>query len=141
VIRAVVATIGARMLWIALGVLEISPSWITLVTKQVRPPYQVVTAAADNYADEPPSHGLAPRVRVFPPCRRDSLLLSHRRRGGCHGSGHEFIAPALFFTSGRQHGSAKLITTARSSYKLSPRLASQHHHAPSHPVLPPADRQ
>jgi hypothetical protein len=47
----------------------------------------------------------------------------------------------VFFTSGRQHGSAKLITTARSSYKLSPRLASQHHHAPSHPVLPSADRQ
>jgi hypothetical protein len=47
----------------------------------------------------------------------------------------------FFFISGRQHGSAKLITTARSSYKLSPRLASQHHHAPSHLILPLADHQ
>jgi hypothetical protein len=135
VIRAVVATIGARMVWIALRVLEISPSWITPVTKQVRPSYQVVTAAADNYAGEPPSHGLAPHVRDFPPRRHDSLLLSHRRRGGCHGSGHEFTAPAFFFISGRQQGSAKLLTTTRSSYKLTPQRASQHHHPPSHHVL------
>ena len=64
-IRAVVATIGARMEWIALGVLEISPLWITPVTKQVRPPYQVATATADNFAGEPPLLGLAPRVRAL----------------------------------------------------------------------------
>jgi hypothetical protein len=45
VIHAVVATISIRMVWIALGVLEISPLWITPVTKQVRPPYKVATAA------------------------------------------------------------------------------------------------
>jgi hypothetical protein len=61
-IRAVVATIGAQMEWIALGVLEISPLWITPVTKQVRPPYQVATAATDEFAGKPPSLGLAPRV-------------------------------------------------------------------------------
>jgi hypothetical protein len=65
VIRAVVTTIGAWMEWIALGVLEISPPWITPVTKQVRPPYQVATAAADDFAGEPPSLGLAQRFRAL----------------------------------------------------------------------------
>jgi hypothetical protein len=50
-------------------------------------------------------------------------------------------ASAFFFISGRQRNLLKLLVTARSSYKLSPRLASQHPHAPSHPVLPPADHQ
>jgi hypothetical protein len=136
VIRAVVATIGARMAWIALGVLEISPSWITPVTKQDRPPYQVVTATADNYAGEPPSHGLAPRVRVLPPRRRDSLLLSHRRRGGCHGSGHEFTASAFFFISGRRASSLNSPATDEAAYKLSPRAAALGHHEAHTPVHP-----
>jgi hypothetical protein len=137
VIRAVVATIGARMVWIALGVLEISPSWITPVTKQDRPPYQVVTAAADNYAGEPPSHGLAPRVRVFPPRRRDSLLLSHHRRGGCDGSGHEFTASAFFFISGCRASSPNSPATVEVAYKLSPWAAALGHdeaHTPVHPL-------
>jgi hypothetical protein len=58
--------------------------------------------------------------------------MSLRRRGSCHDGGHEFTAPRFFFISGRQHGSAELITTARSPYKLSPPPAPQGHHLPSH---------
>jgi hypothetical protein len=57
--------------------------------------------------------------------------MSHRRRGGCHDGGHEFTAPRFFFISGRQHGSAELITTTRSPYKLSPPPAPQVHQLPS----------
>jgi hypothetical protein len=66
-IHAIVATISIQMVWIALGVLEISPPWITPVTKQVRPPYQVATAAADNYADD---HRCTALCRVSEPFHR-----------------------------------------------------------------------
>jgi hypothetical protein len=64
-----------------------------------------------------------PRVQAFPPRRHDSLYPSHRRRGDCHGGGHEFTAPAFFFISGRQLCPAKL----SAAYKLSPRAAALSH--------------
>jgi hypothetical protein len=59
-----------------------------------------------------------PRVQAFPPRHHDSLYPSHRCRGACHGSSHEFTAPAFFPISGRSRGSAKLSTTACGRYKL-----------------------
>ena len=68
-----------------------------------------------------------PRVQAFPPRRHDSLYPSHRRRGDCHGGGHEFTAPAFFFISGRQLCPAKLGTAVEASYKLSPWAAALSH--------------
>jgi hypothetical protein len=92
-------------------------------------------------ASEPPSPGLAPRAFAFPPRHRGSLLLSHHRRGGCHDGGHEITTPSFFFISGRQHGSAELITTACSLYKLSPPPVPQDHQIPSHQKLLAIDHQ
>jgi hypothetical protein len=92
-------------------------------------------------AGEPPPPGLAPRGSAFPPHHRGSLLLSNRRRGGCHDGGHEITAPRFFFISGRQHGSTELITTARSPYKLSPPPVPQDHQLPSHQKLLAIDHQ
>ena len=41
----------------------------------------------------------------------------------------------------RRASAPKFTTTARFFYKLSPRLAPPHYHAPPQPVLPPADHQ
>jgi hypothetical protein len=92
-------------------------------------------------AGEPPSPGLAPHGFAFPPRRRGSLPLSHHRRGGCHDGGHEITAPSFFFISDRQHGSAELITTACSLYKLSPPPVPQDHQLPNHQKLLAIDHQ
>jgi hypothetical protein len=54
---------------------------------------------------------------------------------------HVFTAPGFFFVSGRQRNLLKLLVTAIAPYKLSPVLASQHHHTPPHPVLLTVDHQ
>jgi hypothetical protein len=95
----------------------------------------LLTEPVDKVLTAVSHHRRPPRVQVFPPRRCDSLLLSHRRRGGCHGGGHEFTAPAFFLISGRPHCPLKLSATAPGIYKLTPQRASQHHHPPSHHVL------
>ena len=47
----------------------------------------------------------------------------------------------FFFISGRQHGSAELITTACSLYKLSPPPVPQDHQLPNHQKLLAIDHQ
>jgi hypothetical protein len=135
VIRAIAVAICARLGWITLRVTQVSPPWInsghrTMFTA-VEPIWTPTTAAVRPCA----------AWLCFPPRRRDSLRLSNRCRWARHDGGHEFTAPAFFFIAGRQHSSAKLITTARSFYKLSPRPAPPHYHTPPRSVLLPINHQ
>jgi hypothetical protein len=50
-------------------------------------------------------------------------------------------APMLFLSSDRRASSSKFPAAALASYKFSPPSAPQHHHALSHPTLPPVDHQ
>jgi len=43
----------------------------------------------------PPPPGHVPRGLAFPPHHRDTLMLSHRRRGGCHAVCHEFTCASV----------------------------------------------
>jgi hypothetical protein len=63
------------------------------------------------------------------------------RRSNCHGRCHEFTCASIFSTSGRRASIVKFPATACDTYKLSPRLAPPHYHAPPQPVLPPANHQ
>jgi hypothetical protein len=131
-IRAVVTAIGVRMVWIALGVTQISPSWITPAinkfdhrTKLPRP--LRITSSVNRR--------LSALCRVALPFHRDAVT-----RYGCPIVAGEVATtvdmnsctPVTPCPSDRRVSPLKFPAAALASYKLSPPPAPQGHQPPSH---------
>jgi hypothetical protein len=141
VIRAADVVIRAQGGWIASRGERSSPpvSWTPLRLAAV--PLSFLTAPGIRISPPLCRCHCPPRVSSYLPHHRDSLLLPVDRRSNWHGAGHPAATPVLFFFLWPPRVSLDSPATACECYKLSPRLASQHHHAPPHPVLLPIVHQ